>query len=173
MGILMRVGGILKGVVLLLGLSGASLSWGGEVDRAFRTELAKVFSASNVWENGSPKKRTSHAPQVVEVRDGETLLGYGVSLYPVSRSGPFRIVVAIAPDETVLAVRIPKYPHRRGRGVRKKSFLEQFKGTVYGEPLKLGERFDGVSGATSSSSAVTGSVRQALLLVHRLREGKG
>lgn len=168
MGVLMKTRIGLTGLVLFL--FGASLAWGGEIDRTFKAELVKVFPASNVWKNGSPQKRSSKGPQVVEVRDGETLLGYGVSIYPVSRSGPFRIVVAIAPDETVLAVRIPKYPHRRGRGVCKKSFLDQFNGVAYGEPLKLGEQIDGVSGATSSGTALTGGVRQALLFVRRYRQ---
>ncbi len=159
-----------KGLVLLLCFAGASLSWGNEVDSAFRAVLTGVFPASKGWENLSPESRSSRDPQLVEVRNGDALLGYGVALYPVSRSGPFRIVVVVAPDESVMAVKIPKYPHRRGRKVRKKSFLEQFKGTSYGEPLKLGEQVDGVSGSTSSATALTGSVRQALFLVHRHRK---
>ncbi len=163
----MKARGMLKGLVLLLCLVGTSLSWGNEVDPAFRAVLTEVFPASKGWKNLSPESRSSRDPQLVEVRNGDILLGYGVALYAASRSGPFRIVVAVAPDETVMAVKIPKYPHRRGRKVRKKTFLEQFKGVSYGEPLKLGEQVDGVSGATSSANALTRGVRQALLLVHR------
>ena len=166
----MNVRDMLKGLVLLLCLAAASLSWGNEADPAIRAVLTEVFPASNSWKNLSPESRSSRAPQLVEARNGDDLLGYGVALYPVSRSGPFRIVVVVAPDETVVAVKIPKYPHRRGRKVRRKSFLKQFNGVSYGEPLKLGEQVDGVSGATSSATALTGSVRQALLLVHRHRK---
>lgn len=161
---------MLKGLVFLIGLAGASLSWGNEADPALQAVLTKVFPASKDWKNLSPKADSSRAPQVVEVRNGEVLLGYGVSLYPASKSGPFRIVVAISPDETVMAVKIPNYPHRRGRKVRRKSFLKQFNGVSYGEPLKLGGQVDGVSGATSSATALTRSVRQALYLVHRHRQ---
>ena len=166
----MNLGGTLKSLVLLLGLAGASWSWGGEVDSAFWASLSKVFPASNGWKNLSLESRSSRDPQLVEVRNGDALLGYGVSLYPASKSGPFRIVVAIAPDETVMSVRIPNYPHRQGRKVRKKAFLSQFNGVSYGAPLKLGEQVDGVSGATSSATAITRSVRQALLLVHQHRQ---
>ena len=166
----MKARGMRKGLVLLLCLAGTSLSWGDEVDPAFRAVLTEVFPASKGWKNISPKSRSSRDPQLVEARNGDTLLGYGVALYTASRSGPFRIVVAVAPDETVMAVKIPKYPHRRGRKVRRKTFLEQFKGVSYGEPLKLGEQVDGVSGATSSTNALTRGVRQALLLVHRHRQ---
>jgi len=161
---------MLKGFILILCLAGASWSWGDKVDSAFRAVLTEVFPASSSWKNLSSESRSSRAPQLVEARNGDVLLGYGVALYPVSRSGPFRIVVVVAPDETVVAVKIPKYPHRRGRKVRRKSFLEQFNGVSYGEPLKLGEQVDGVSGSTSSAAALTGSVRQALLLVHRHRK---
>ncbi len=170
MGLLMNLGVPLKSLVFLLGLAGASGAWGSEVDSAFRASLSKVFPASNGWKNLSLESRSSRAPQLVEVRNGDALLGYGVSLYPASKSGPFRIVVAIAPDETVMSVRIPNYPHRQGRKVRKKSFLSQFNGVSYGVPLKLGEQVDGVSGATSSATALTRSVRRALLLVHQHRQ---
>lgn len=170
MGLLMNLRVPLKSLVLLLGLAGASWAWGSEVDSAFGASLSKVFPASNGWKNLSLESRSSRAPQLVEVRNGDVLLGYGVSLYPVSKSGPFRIVVAMAPDGTVISVKIPNYPHRQGRKVRKKTFLSQFNGVSYGKPLKLGEQVEGVSGATSSAAAITHSVRQALLLVHQHRQ---
>jgi hypothetical protein len=109
----------------------------------------------------------------VEVRNGDVLLGFGVELKVKSRSGPFRMLVSVSPAETVIDVQIPKYPHRRGRAVKKQTFLDQFKGAAYGDPLRLGEEIDGVSGATSSSTALTEGVRQALLLVHRYRKVEG
>lgn len=156
------------GAVFLL--SGIPEAFGRRVDSVLKAAIAEAFPASSSWKSLPPKSRASRAPQLLEVRKGEVLLGYVVELYPVSRSGPFRIVVAVSPDETVMAVKVPKYPHRRGRGVRKKTFLEQFNGVSYGEPLKLREQVDGVSGATSSSGALTLGVRQALLLVHRHRQ---
>ncbi len=170
MGVLMNSGGVLKRLVFFLGLLPASWSWGTEVDPAFMATLTNVFPVATRWKNLSMEPRSSRNPRLLEVWNGSVLLGYGVAMYPASRSGSFRIVVAIAPDETVMSVKIPNYPHRRGRKVRKAIFLSQFNGVAYGAPLKLGEQIDGVSGATSSATAITRSVRQALLLVHQHRQ---
>jgi hypothetical protein len=143
---------------------------GGGKDSAFRNAFSQVFPETSEVTILTPKSRFSRVPRVAEMRDGEALLGYGVELEVVSRSGPFNIMVAVSVDETVMDVQIPKYPHQHGRGVKKSMFLEQFKGVSYGEPLALGEQIDGVSGATSSGTAVTAGVRQALLLVHKYRK---
>lgn len=167
-----RCPGLVGAMALAFWLAGALLSLGGGNDPALPDALRDVFPGASDVAMLSPKSRFSRAPEVLEVRNSEALLGYGVSLEVASRSGPFRIWVAVSPGETVMAVKIPKYPHRRGRGVRKKTFLEQFRGVSYGEPLKLGEQIDGVSGATSSGTAITDGVRQALILVHRYRQGE-
>ena len=104
------------------------------VGKAFK----EVFPEASDTMLLSPKSRSSRVPQVLEIQNGEALQGYGVQLEVVSRSGPFLILVAVSVDETVMDVQIPKYPHQRGRGVKKTMFLEQFKGVSYGEPLKLG-----------------------------------
>jgi Na+-translocating ferredoxin:NAD+ oxidoreductase RnfG subunit len=172
MGLLMKKGSVMKcsALGLSIGLAGASLSLAGGVDPALQSAFMEIFPTASVAKNIAPESRSSRAPQVLELRNGETLLGYGVSLKVVSRSGAFRILVAISPEETVKGVKVPKYPHRRGRAVKRQTFLDQFNGVAYGAPLKLGEQVDGVSGATSSATALTGGVRQALILVHRYRK---
>jgi hypothetical protein len=157
----------------LLALSGMVQAAAGVSEAALPSDLEAVFPGASGIRRLSPKSHFSRAPEVLEVRQGETLLGYSVSLKVASRSGPFRMLVAVSPEETVMDVQVPKYPHRRGRAVRKQSFLDQFRGFAYGAPLKLGDQVDGVSGATSSATAVTGGVRQALILVHRYRAGGG
>lgn len=155
---------------LLIGLFGIPDSMGGGQDTALLKDFREVFPSAargRILVPGS-----SRFPQMMEVWNGENLLGYGVDLKVMSRSGQFRVLVAVSPEEKVMDVLIPDYPHKRGRAVRKPSFLSQFKGFSYGEPLKLGEQVDGVSGATSSASAVTGGVRKALILVHRHNSGR-
>jgi hypothetical protein len=151
-------------------LGSASWCMGGGKDSALQKTFKEVFPDASGVTMLSPQKRFSRGPRVAEIRNGENLLGYGVELEVVSRSGPFLIQVAVSLEETVLDVQIPKYPHQRGRGVKKTVFLEQFKGVSYGEPLNVGEQIDAVSGATSSGTAVTTGVRQALLLVHKYRK---
>lgn len=167
-------GGISRALLLAvvgvsIGLTDPAMAAADGIDSFLRKGIEEMFPTASNCKSLSEASRFSRAPQVVEVRNGELLIGYGVALHVVSRSGPFRILVAVSPEETVMEVKIPKYPHRRGRGVRKGSFLEQFKGVSYGEPFKLGEQVDGVSGATSSATAVTDGVRQALMLVRRHR----
>ncbi len=156
-------------ISLAFSLGSASWCMGGGRDAALQKAFNEVFPETSSVKVLTPKSRSSRAPRVLEMRNGENLLGYGVQLEVVSRSGSFRILVAVSIDETVLDVQIPKYPHQRGRAVKKTAFLEQFKGVSYGEPLALGDQIDGVSGATSSSTAVTTGIRQALLLVHKYR----
>ncbi|HSR88319.1 MAG TPA: FMN-binding protein [Pontiella sp.] len=158
---------------LVFWLGSTSLCMGGGRDSALQRAFKEVFPEVTGVKELTPKSPFSRVPRVLEMRDSENLLGYVVELKVVSRSGPFLIQVAVSAEETVLDVQIPKYPHQRGRGVKKTTFLDQFNGVAYGEQLILGEGVDGVSGATSSSSAVTTGVRQALVLVHRYRSDDG
>lgn len=159
--------------VMAVWFSAAVCSWGGGSDSALLKDFTEAFPAATHAKILLPTSGLSRTPRVVEVRNGDVLLGFGVELKVKSRSGPFRMLVSVSPAETVIDVQIPKYPHRRGRAVKKQTFLDQFKGAAYGDPLRLGEEIDGVSGATSSSTALTEGVRQALLLVHRYRKVEG
>jgi hypothetical protein len=158
--------------VMAVWFFGAVTSWGGKDDCAPPKELMEAFPTATRSTMLMSTSRFSSAPRIMEVRDGDVLLGYAVDLKVKSRSGSFRMLVAVSPEEAVIEVQVPNYPHRRGRGVRKQSFLQQFNGVTYGQPLRFGEQVDGVSGATSSSAAVTGGVRQALILIHRQNLGK-
>jgi hypothetical protein len=151
-------------------LGSASWCLGGGKDSALRKTFKEVFPDASGVTRLTSKSRFKRLPGVVAIYNGENLLGYVAELKVVSRSGPFLIQVAVSTEETVLDVEIPKYPHQRGRGVKKTTFLDQFNGMAYGERLTLGEQVDGVSGATSSCTAVTTGVRQALLLVHKYRK---
>ncbi|WP_372807955.1 FMN-binding protein [Pontiella sp.] len=148
-------------------LGGAVLCMGSGNDSALQKHFNKVFPEATQMSFLLPKKNSPRSVRTLEVRKGKDLLGYGVEVEVVSRSGPFLVMVAVLPDETVSDVQIPKYPHKRGRAVLKRSFLAQFRGVSYGTPLILGKQVDGVSGATSSASAVTEGIRLALLLVHQ------
>lgn len=176
MGFLMKQGRRIRRTILVIavGLSlwqgSAPCCLGGGRDSALQKAFSEFFPKDSDLNTLLPKSGFSRSPRVVEVTNADVLLGYAVELKVTSRSGPFLILVAVSPEETVLDVQIPKYPHQRGRGVKKAEFLEQFNGAAYGERLTLGEQVDGVSGATSSSTAVTTGVRQALMLVHKYRK---
>lgn len=154
--------------LIALVLCGAFVAVAGESEDTLLKAFGKTFPA------GAKAKMIpaeSGAPRIAEIRRADALLGYIVDLNVVSRSGSFRLLVAVSPEMTVVQVLTPDYPHRRGRAVRNPQFLDQFKGAAYGEPLRLGREVDGVSGATSSADAVTGGVRQALVAVNRHSKG--
>lgn len=154
---------------LLLLQPGLRPAFGGTPDTGLKKAVAEFFPASDGYQELSPSAPSAKAPQVWRVQADGMPKGYAVSLFPVSKSGSFRVLVVVSMEETVMAVKILSYPHRMGRAVRKSSFLKQFEGTAYGAPLSLGKEVDGISGATSSASALTRSVRQALILVHRYK----
>ncbi len=133
---------------------------GEELDRNLRAAFSEIFEEPDVLE----KVSGTNGPVIYRVLKSGEVAGYGVVTIPVGMSGPFRTLVAATPECSVKAVKILNYPHRRGRGVRKRSFLKQFEGARHGKPLELGEQIDGVSGATVSAEALTRSVRRALLL---------
>ena len=166
-----RSGSEIAAAVVLLWWGMAAVCLGGGSDSALQKNLRKVFKEASGARPVKVKDDKSESSRLMEVLNGEALIGYGAEVQVVSRSGPFFIAVAVSPDEKVLEVQIPRYPHQKGRGVRKKRFLGQFTGVPYGNPLILGEQVDAVSGATSSSTAVTDGVRKALLLVHEYRRG--
>jgi len=97
--------------------------------------------------------------------DKTQIMGYIVEKQVESRSGPFKIVIEIGSDLLVKQAQVPNYPHNRGRQVRSLKFRQQFTGKGPGDPVQLGLDINAVSGATSSSQALTDGVRDALKLV--------
>lgn len=158
---------LIRAAVFTAWIAASSGAFGGGREEALLKPFMQSFPTASRAVTVEPDFRMPRSSQMVEIHNGELLLGYGVTLKVTSRSGNFRMLVAVSPEAAVLDVQVPNYPHTRGRGVRKQSFLEQFAGFSYGEPLRLEEQVDGVSGATSSATAVTAGVRQALIIVHR------
>ena len=154
---------------VVLWICGASAAFAGGTGTVLLKAFGKTCPGGAVTVQVTPGP---HTPRISEVRKDGVLIGYIVDLKVKSRSGYFRLLVAVSPQKKVLQVQVPDYPHRRGRAVRNTSFLDQFKGAAYGKPLRLGKEVDGVSGATSSANAVTGGVRQALIRVNRHSMGR-
>ena len=153
--------------VCMLGLTLLTEAWGDRYNDALLKDIQKLLPAVSQIKFLSADLTSTRKSKMAEMWNGSVLLGYCVDLEAVSRSGPFRLLVAVSPEETILGLALPDYPHKRGRAVRRQGFLDQFKGAAYSKPLKLGDQVDGASGATSSANAVTAGVRQALIVVHR------
>jgi electron transport complex protein RnfG len=107
-----------------------------------------------------------------------------VVLEPVAPDGytaAIRLLVAVAPDGTVLGVRVVSHRETPGLGdfidVRKSDWIERFTGRSAGNPeltrwrvRKDGGDFDQYTGATITSRAVVGTVGRTLQFFARHRD---
>ena len=99
---------------------------------------------------------------IYHVSKGTLSKGRVVDIRVRSRSGSFPVRVCISAEDRVLEVRIPYYPHSRGRGIMGDAFLLQFLDRDASEMEAT--PVDAVSGATVSSRAVYTAVKRALYL---------
>ncbi len=97
------------------------------------------------------------------------LLAYSVETQVVSRSGPFTILVMVAPDLCVLRAEVLEYRAERGRQVRSPKFTEQFTGKCSTDPIELNKDIHAITGATISSRVMTEGVKRAVLIVKSLQ----
>jgi len=100
---------------------------------------------------------------------------------PNGYSGAIHLLIAVAPDGTVLGVRTVSHHETPGLGdfidTRKSSWIERFAGTSHGNPdaarwrvRKDGGDFDQYTGATITSRAVVGTVGRTLEFFARHRD---
>jgi Na+-translocating ferredoxin:NAD+ oxidoreductase subunit G len=100
---------------------------------------------------------------------------------PDGYSGAIRLLVAIAPDGTIVGVRVIGHRETAGLGdfidVRKSDWIERFTGRSAGDPelarwrvRKDGGDFDQYTGATITSRAVVGTLGRTLQFFARHRD---
>lgn len=100
---------------------------------------------------------------------------------PHGYSGAIRLLVGIAPDGTVLGVRVAEHRETPGLGdaieARKSDWIERFSGRSLRDPplprwrvRKDGGEFDQFTGATVTPRAVVGAVANALVYFERHRD---
>lgn len=98
---------------------------------------------------------------IYKVKDGDSLLGYCVSVASPGFGGDIDMMVALDGESKVLGVKIVSLSETPGLGSRvaDSSFLDLFKGK--GTGIELGKDVDAISGSTISSRAVTAGVNAA------------
>jgi len=106
---------------------------------------------------------------ITAVRGPNGIVGYLFDEVVVSRSGPFRIRVAIGSDVRVRNATVTSYPGERGREVRLPSFAKQFDGKGSNDAIRLGTDIDAATGATISSRIMADGVRHALQVVGEMK----
>jgi hypothetical protein len=129
--------------------------------------LHEHFPAAAAVRRARPRQPTDQHTGVFAVEGADGLLGYAVRMRVVSRSGPFPILIVTGSDLRVRQVQVLAYMGERGSAVRQPLFTDQFTGKGPGDPIRLGEDTDAVTGATISSRVMTDAVRRALRLLQR------
>lgn len=103
-----------------------------------------------------------------------SLLGYAVESAPTGFSGAITLMVGVAPDGSILGVKVVELSESAGIGtkVQEDSFLSQFTGQGPGFTFGKGtENVHAITGATVSSTAVASGVSAAVAAVLEIEQG--
>lgn len=100
--------------------------------------------------------------EIYTVSDGTNLLGACVTVDTNGFGGTMELMVGVNPDSSVRGVRILSMSETPGIGSKTNSddFLSRYRDRT--GPFILGQNFEGISGASVSSRAVTSGVNKAL-----------
>jgi Na+-translocating ferredoxin:NAD+ oxidoreductase RnfG subunit len=113
----------------------------------------------------SAQRRIPNVLQYYTAMTDGLVTGYAVVHAVPGKHGPIRLLVATTPELAVVRTVILSFHERRGRSIRKQSFLSQFVGkTLAGSGTQRAD-VDGITGATISSRAVAQGVVEALALL--------
>ncbi len=114
--------------------------------------------------DGTELNYSPDGTEVYRVKDGESVIGYCVSVAENGFGGAVNMMVGVDTAGSVCGVKIVSLSETPGIGTKVKSdgFLATFQGN---QLFVIGENFDGISGATVSSKAVVRGVNRALIAV--------
>ncbi|GAA5077375.1 electron transport complex subunit RsxG [Roseibacterium beibuensis] len=112
--------------------------------------------------------------------EGRTITGVAFELTGTGYSGAIRVLIGIAPDGTLMGVRVLSHSETPGLGdrieARKSDWIDSFTGRSLTDPTEQGWRvrrdggvFDQFSGATITPRAVVDTVHRGLMLFQRNR----
>ncbi len=93
------------------------------------------------------------------------LLGRTLFVREKGKHGAIMIVVGINLNGSIKNVAVCSYKEVRGKPVKSKMFLRQFKRKTLKNSFTVGKDVQGVTGATISSKAVTLGIKKALALI--------
>ena len=110
-------------------------------------------------------------PQLWRALGGNASLGFFFVDEVIGKHERITYAVGIGPDGSVRGVEILDYRESRGGEVRDPRWRAQFAGKRAGDPLRVGEDIQNITGATLSSRHITEGVRR-LLALHRIVLGK-
>lgn len=81
---------------------------------------------------------------------------------------PITFIVGLTPEAKITEVAVMVYRERRGDGVKRSRFLNQFKGKSGKDPLEINTDIIHLTGSTISSWSIAAGVRKAIVLLEEL-----
>lgn len=135
-------------------------------DAARFTEMALRLSPEDRKRIGAAAgvSMPRNPPRTWRALSGEASLGFFFVDEVIGKHELITYAVGIAPDGTLRGVEILDYRESRGGEVRDPRWRAQFAGKHAGDPLRVGEDIQNITGATLSSRHITEGVRRLLAL---------
>ncbi len=130
-------------------------------------ETKKIFPSLQKYDMES-RIVDSQEFKIFTVFANDDIIGWAVILDEMGKVKPITFMVGIDKEGEVLEVRVLEYREMRGRQIKRRSFLRQFKGKTIKSLLRIGRDIDAVTGATISSEAVAAAVKKSLKIVEYL-----
>lgn len=169
-----KAGGILLLVLLATGVGVYSVSMLTSLDSRRNELQAEQELLAQVMPGAQMSTETPYlAPNALSItagyRDNE-LMGYCVEVQSHGFGGPITMVVGVDLNGAVTGVAVTSHSETRGTGTRalEDSALSRYVGMSGTIRPTGGNAVDAVSGATSTSQAITAGVNQALAIVANL-----
>jgi hypothetical protein len=100
--------------------------------------------------------------------DRGTLRGYAVQSEEIGKYRPITFMVGITPAMTVRDVAVLVYRESRGSDVRRRRFLNQYRGKSSHDPIDVNRDIINISGATISVRSMNAGVKRVLAEVAAL-----
>jgi len=134
---------------------------------------AQRFAASTVKLSAEARERIATESGVPSRRDeqplwramhGDALVGFFIVDEIIGKHELITYAVGLDPQGVVRGIEILAYRETRGGEVRDPRWRAQFNGKHVGDPLRLGEDIQNLSGATLSCRHITDGVRRLVAL---------
>ncbi len=123
------------------------------LDQAARDSLARIL--------GRPILERSL--DVAKVYDGAgTFLGYAVMAEEIGKYRPITFMVGVTPELAVKDVAVMVYRESRGGDVKRRRFLDQYRGKTVRDPIDVNRDIINISGATISVRSMNAGVKRVL-----------
>lgn len=93
---------------------------------------------------------------------------YALILDEEGKHFPITFIVGLSPQAKITEVAVMVYRERRGDGIKRSRFLNQFKGKSGKDPLEINTDIIHLTGSTISSWSIAAGVRKALILLEEV-----